>query len=170
MNRLLFALCLAALVFTGCAPTDVTETASAVTYPETPSDLDAYWAEASRTVAEGDFEGYAATYHEDAVFVGAINGETYPISEALAGWKPGFDDTAAGKQQSNVEFRFSQRLSDPTTAHDTGIFHYTAVDSTGVESGYYIHFEGLLTMKNGWKMMMEYQKSVATLEEWDALQ
>ncbi|MGD2123925.1 MAG: hypothetical protein PVJ76_19395, partial [Gemmatimonadota bacterium] len=32
-------------------------------------ELDAFWAEVSRTVAEGDFEGYAATYHEDAVLV-----------------------------------------------------------------------------------------------------
>jgi len=139
-------------------------------YAQTPSDWDAYWAEASRTVREGDFQGYANTYHKDAVFVGAMNNESYPISNALAGWKEGFDLTAAGKQQSDVEFRFSQRLSDATTAHGTGIFHYYFTDSTGVENGYYIHFEGLLTMKNGWKMMMEYQKSVATLDEWDALQ
>ena len=29
--------------------------------------LDAYWREAARTVREGDFEGYKATYHPDAV-------------------------------------------------------------------------------------------------------
>ena len=103
------------------------------------------------------------------MLVNAMGGASYPISEALSGWKEGFDLTAAGKQISDVEFRFSQRLSDATTAHDTGIFHYTATDSAGVEGGYYIHFEGLLTMKNGWKMMMEYQKSPATLEEWEAL-
>ena len=138
-------------------------------YTLTPSDVDAFWAEGSRTVREGDFEGYAATYHEDAVLVNAMAGNSYPISDALAGWKEGFDLTAAGTQTSDVEFRFSQRLSDATTAHDTGIFHYTAKDSAGVDSGYYIHFEGLLTLNNGWKMMMEYQKSVATLEEWEAL-
>ena len=42
---------------------------------ETPNDslrlaeLNNFWAEVSRTVNEGDFEGYKATYHEDAVVV-----------------------------------------------------------------------------------------------------
>ena len=159
-----------ALIATGCQ-TPATETAgdAAYVYASTPMDIDAYWAEASRTVREGDFEGYAATYHEDAVLVNGMNGDSYPISQALSGWKEGFDLTVSGKQTSDVEFRFSQRLSDANTAHETGIFHYTAKDSTGVDSGYYIHFEGLLFMKNGWKMMMEYQKSPATLEEWEAL-
>ena len=33
------------------------------------ADLDAFWNEVSGTVAEGDFEGYAATYHPDAILV-----------------------------------------------------------------------------------------------------
>lgn len=157
-------------LFAGCNSSPEMPTTTVEDYAQTPSDIDAYWAEAARTVREGDFEGYSATYHKDAVLVNAMSGNSYPISNALAGWKEGFDLTAAGTQKSDVEFRFSQRLSDATTAHDTGIFHYSAIDSTGTENGYYIHFEGLLTMKNGWKMMMEYQKSVATIEEWDALQ
>ena len=32
----------------------------------------------------------------------------------------------------------------------------------------YIHFEGLLLKSDGWKMVMEYQKQPATLEEWNA--
>ena len=32
-------------------------------------ELDDFWAEVSRTVAEGDFDGYAATYHPDAVVI-----------------------------------------------------------------------------------------------------
>jgi hypothetical protein len=57
------------------------------------AELDRYWAEVSRTVAEGDFEGYSATYHPDAVLVSLGSGNSYPISRALAGWKNGFDQT-----------------------------------------------------------------------------
>lgn len=133
-----------------------------------PETLDAFWAEVSRTVEEGDFEGYAATYHEDAVLVSGLAGTSYSISQALDGWKQGFLDTAAGTIDATVEFRFTQRLADATTAHQTGIFHYATVNADGEESGQYIHFEALLVKKNGWKMLMEYQKSVATEEEWEA--
>jgi hypothetical protein len=69
---------------------------------------------------------------------------------------------------ASVEFRFTRRLSDETTAHETGIFHYATVDAEGNRSGQFVHFEALLVKKDGWKMMMEYQKSVATPEEWEA--
>ena len=88
------------------------------------AELDAYWLEVGRTVAEGDFEGYSATYHPDAVLVSMASSNSYPIADALAGWKPGFDDTKAGKQSAGVELRFSQRLLSETTAHETGIFRY----------------------------------------------
>jgi ketosteroid isomerase-like protein len=131
-------------------------------------DLDAFWAEVSRTVAEGDFEGYAATYHPDAVLVSGLSETSYPIAQALDGWKQGFVDTEAGKMSASVEFRFTKRLSDPTTAHETGMFHYATVDSDGQRTEQYIHFEALLVKKQGWKMVMEYQKSLATVEEWEA--
>ena len=42
-------------------------------FSETPSnivaELDAYWAEVSRSVREGDFKGYTATTHADGVLV-----------------------------------------------------------------------------------------------------
>ncbi|MFC1660969.1 YybH family protein [Gemmatimonadota bacterium] len=133
-----------------------------------PADVDAFWAEVSRTVAEGDFEGYAATYHEDAILVSGLSETTYPIAQALDGWKQGFVDTAAGKMKASVEFRFTRRLSDPTTAHETGMFHYAVVDADGERTEQFIHFEALLIKKPDWKMMMEYQKSPATQEEWDA--
>jgi len=133
-------------------------------------ELDAFWAEASRTVAEGDFEGYAATYHEDAVLVNLSEGTSYPISAALDGWKQGFDDTAAGRMTAGVEFRFSQRLNDETTAHETGIFRYHFQLQGEEEESYLVHFEGLLVKKDGaWKMVMEYQKEAASPEEWEAL-
>jgi len=130
-------------------------------------ELDAYWAEVSRTVAEGDFEGYSATYHPDAVVIFGM--ATQPISTALAGWEQGFTDTKAGRNRSSVQFRFSERRNDPTTAHETGIFRFESKTASGEGSAQYIHFEALLVKRDGWKMLMEYQQEPATAAEWDAL-
>ncbi|MFK7923837.1 MAG: hypothetical protein AB8H47_17895 [Bacteroidia bacterium] len=137
-------------------------------------ELDQYWTELSRTVKEGDFEGYSAGYHEDAViiFASGKNKSSVPISKALAGWKQGFEDTKAGKTNASVAFRFSQRIGDETTAHETGIFNYTTYDKSGKVTGAYpTHFEMLLVKRDGkWLGLMEYQKSTATQAEWEALQ
>jgi len=55
------------------------------------------------------------------------------------------------------------------TAHETGIFNYRFEAPSGQVTDQYVHFEGLLVNKNGWQMVMEYQKSAATLDEWNAL-
>ena len=137
--------------------------------PADPAELDAYWAELSRTVEEGDFEGYAATYHPDAVLVNLGGGNSYPISAALDGWKQGFLDTAAGKMTAGVEFRFTDRLFGDGTAHETGIFRYVARPEGGAEQVAMLHFEALLVKKGDrWLMVMEYQKDAATEEEWAA--
>jgi uncharacterized protein (TIGR02246 family) len=136
----------------------------------TVSELDAVWAELSRTVLEGDFEGMAAVYHEDAVLVNAISQSSYPIATAMVGWKPDIERTRVGDVQASVAFRFSQRLHDATTAHETGMFYYSATPKGGETSEAIINFDALLVKKNGeWKMMMEYQKSAATADEWNAL-
>jgi ketosteroid isomerase-like protein len=132
------------------------------------SELDEYWAEVSRTVAEGDFDGYAGLYHPDAVLVAGGSG-SYPIEKALAGWKQGFDDTREGKAVAGVEFRFTGRVNDETTAHETGIFRYTLASKDAEDVVALVHFEALLVKKDGrWLMVMEYQKEPATNDEWDA--
>lgn len=150
------------------------------TLAQTPADLQriaeidsTYWAEISRTVKEGDFEGYKATCHENAVLVATAgkNKRSEPMTVALDRWKQGFMDTRQGKQLDNVSFRFSQRIGGENTAHETGIFYFTSHDATGrLLSETYIHLEELLVKQGGkWVCLMEYQKSVATKEEWDAL-
>ncbi|WP_163377721.1 hypothetical protein [Cyclobacterium sp. SYSU L10401] len=131
--------------------------------------LDEFWTEVSRTIGEGDFEGYAGTFHEQATLVSGVSEVAYPIARALAGWKKDFDDTKSGIRKSSVAFRFNRRLGDPTTAYESGIFHYS-FKLNGEKQGYYIHFDGLLVNEGTWKMMMEYQKSRASKEEWDALE
>lgn len=133
------------------------------------TELDDYWAEMARTVAEGDFEGYSRLYHPDAVLVSLGSGASYPIQQALAGWERGFVDTRAGRARASVAFRFTQRLHDETTAHETGMFRYTLEPEGGNPTTALLHFEALLVRKDGaWLMVMEYQKQPATEEEWEA--
>ena len=133
-------------------------------------EIDAFWVKMSKTVEEGDYEGYASLYHEDAILVSGFSNNSYPIANALAGWKQGFDDTKAGEMKAGVEFRFDKRLHGETTAHDSGIFRYWSQSEGGEPQVFIAKFEGLLVKKSdGWKMMMEYQISSATEEEWEML-
>ena len=134
------------------------------------AELDAYWTEVSRAVREGDFEGYKATCHEKGVLVSGTKKTSYPLSKALVRWKKDFTSTKAGKIKAKVEFRFSQRFGDETTAHETGIFLYSFTDPEGRWKQEHVHFQALLLKgKGGWKIMMEHQKSKAKKVEWDAL-
>lgn len=133
------------------------------------AELDAYWAEVSRCVREGDFAGYKATCHRDGVIVSGSKKQAYPLYHALAGWEQDFINTRSGKVKGNVEFRFSGRLGDSTTAHETGMFCYTTTKPDGSVIKDYIHLEALLVKRGRWKIMMEYQKSKGTKEEWDKL-
>ena len=147
-----------------------TQSAPGADGPSRTAGLDAYWSEVSRAVREGDFEAYRATCHAEGVLVSGISEKSQPLSEALTRWKPGFEDTQAGTRRAVVKFRFSRRMGDATTAHETGIFFYSTVDPAGKTTSAYIHFEALLKKKNSkWLILMEYQKSNATLKEWNAL-
>jgi hypothetical protein len=135
-------------------------------------ELDAYWASVAAYLAAGDYEGVVSTYHPDAVLVSEGLATSYPISRALARWKPGIDATAAGEAVSFVEFRITQRLFSATTSHERGIFHFRTgpVGADVSDEDFdedYVHFEGLL-LKVGdeWQMVMEYQKQRATPAEW----
>lgn len=164
---LLFALTLFSFV------TSVFAVDQAATSPDAKDrlrELDAYWAAVSRAVGEGDFEGYKATCHEQGVLVAGIKKTSQPLSKALARWKQEFDDTKAGRMKASVAFRFGSRIGDADTAHETGIFLYTAQTADGKRTEEYIHFEALLIKQDGkWKILMEYQKSKATQQEWEAM-
>ena len=132
--------------------------------------MDAYWADVSRCIKEGDFDGYVATFHEDAVYVSGISEQAYPIADALSRWKPDFTTTKSGEVTASVAFRFSKRIGNEKAAHETGMFFYSSVKADGSKNEYYINFDGLLVKKDGtWVAMMEYQKSEATEEEWNRL-
>ena len=132
-------------------------------------ELDDYWAEVSRCVNEGDFDGYKATCHKDGVYVSGKSNEAYPLSRALERWEQDFTDAKSGRIKASVEFRFSKRLGDKTTAHETGMFFYSRVNDDGTKKMYYIHLEALLIKRGTWKIMMEYQMSEGTEQEWNRL-
>lgn len=155
---LLFALCLLPILATTRADE-----------PARLRELDAYWNEVARCVKDGDFSGYEATTHPDGALVTGIKKQSHPLPHALARWKKEFDDTKAGTRKSHLTLRFSQRIGDATTAHETGIFLYEATLPDGTAVKEYIHFEALLLKRDRWKIVMEYQKAAATEAEWNAL-
>ncbi len=49
------------------------------------------------------------------------------------------------------------------------MFLYSSVNTDGTKKMYYINLEALLIKRGTWKIMMEYQKSEGTEEEWNKL-
>lgn len=138
--------------------------------PTRRAELDAYWAVVSRAVNTGDFDAYAATCHPEGVLVSGGKQTSQPLAAALARWKQEFLDTRDGKMKASVAFRFSRRIGDATTAHETGIFLYSSQTGGGPPKAEHVHFEALLVKKaDGWKILMENQKGPATEAEWQAL-
>jgi isoamyl acetate esterase len=134
------------------------------------AELDAFWAELARSVKTGDFKACVASYHPDAVLVIESKDRTEPIEAALARWEREFADTRDGSMTADLVSKVTRRLGDDTTAHETGMFRYTAQKRGGEPKVNYVPFESLLVKRDGrWMMVMEYQKDHATKAEWDAL-
>ncbi len=135
------------------------------------AELDRFWAEAARTVRDGDYAGYAGLYHPDAVFVAddEDGGVATPIAEQLATWKPGFEDTKAGRTVAAVEFRLTKRVIGPRAAHETGLFRYVSHAPGAAGTPVVVRFEALLVRgPNGWRWVMERQVATATEQDWRA--
>lgn len=135
-------------------------------------ELDLYWAALAKAAKEGDFEGMKSLYHPDAVVVKPDT--TFAVSEAFKiRWKKEIMEVKNGKRANTLEFRFSKRIGDETTAFEKGIYSYTSIEtSTGRTLGDgYVHFETLLVKLNDqWLALMEYQKTAATEAEWVSLE
>jgi hypothetical protein len=139
------------------------------TTEQTGRQLNRFWENLARTVAEGNFDAYAENYHEDAVFISSGSSECYPVAHALGDWRQGFTDTLVGKSITSLQFRFGQQLHDPSTAHQTGIFRYSKGAPSAEPEVRYVHFETLLVKPDRWLILMEYQKKCATVEQWNNL-
>jgi ketosteroid isomerase-like protein len=136
------------------------------------AELDAFWAEVARTVAEGDFEGMVATYHPDGVWVSAV--PSRPATRALRGMTAEAAEVAArtraGEQAPRVEFRYSSRVHDSTTAHEVGMVRFTSTRGGVVVEDVYGLVDSYLVKKDGrWMILVEIQRWDMTKAEWDAL-
>jgi hypothetical protein len=130
-------------------------------------ELNQYWGLVSRAVKEGDFAAYQATCHSEGVLVSGTKNYSQPLAKALARWQQEFIDTRAGKIKASVEFRFTRRLGDATTALESGIFCYTSQAPSAEPKVEYVNFESLLVKRpDGWKTLMENQQSATTEAEW----
>jgi len=134
------------------------------------AELDAYWAEVSRAVREGDFKAYTATCHPEGVLISGRREYSQPLATALARWQKDFADTREGRVKATADFRFSKRLGDATTAHETGILRFISQPAGEAPKVEYIDLEALLVKKpDGWKILMEYQIGETTEAAWEAL-
>ena len=131
------------------------------------TELNAYWNVVKEKVEAGDVMGYGATFHEDGILVSDRGKVCYSLKEALEKWKDGLEKTKKGITKVELDFRFSERTGDITTAFERGIFRHDLLDENGERKERFIHFDALLTKKNGkWQLMLEHQKLPASKEEW----
>jgi len=137
---------------------------------EAMTEIDAYWKEVERSVREGDFDGYSATIHPDAVIIAGRKQSSFPLLHALSRWEKDFENTRSGKLKGEVSFRFAHRYRDTTTSHESGVFRYIATPQDGQSTTDYVAFEALLVNKDGqWQMLMENQIGPASEDEWERL-
>ncbi len=126
------------------------------------------WSVVSATVVRADIKAMAATYHPDAVVVSGKG--TFPIRSQIATWGAGMVAAQKRRERATVEFRFSERRDDTTTAFEIGIFKYTVTDSAGTSVSQYVPLEALLVQWHGkWRTLMERQLPAVTVAEWDRL-
>jgi ketosteroid isomerase-like protein len=126
------------------------------------------WSVIAATVAADDIVGMGRLYFPEAVLVSPNS--TTPIKDALDRWGKDMVANKARGDRATVEFRFSLRQDNPTTAFEAGIFKYTVIAKSGAAKPQYIPFEALLGKTEGkWRLLMERQLPSVTQAEWDKL-
>ncbi len=126
------------------------------------------WSVFVATVAADDIVGMGRAYFPDAVLVSPKG--TRPIKATLEGWGRDMVAAKARGDKATVEFRFSRRQDDSTTAFEAGIFKYTVIAKSGASRPKFYPFEELLVKTNGkWRVLMERQFDLVTEDAWDKL-
>jgi hypothetical protein len=145
--------------------TSASQTAPASTAHEIDRDV---WAVLIATVAADDIVGMGSTYHPDAVLVSPTT--TASIKDTLERWGRDMVAAKARGDKATVEFRYSRRQDNSTTAFEAGIFKYTVIAKSGVSTPKFYPFEMLLGKANGkWRVLMERQFAEVTQDAWDKL-
>ena len=133
------------------------------------AELDAFWAGVVKSVVEWSLPAQKATYHSDAVGVYGTAAE-YTTSNVWAGFAAREADTSATEapnRQRILEFRFSSRVHDASTAHEVGLYHFWAEG----RDHYYGTVDSYLVKKDGrWLILVEVQfEPPVSKADWDAL-
>ena len=164
ISRVAFFLSLAGVLdASGTSSTSAQGTAAASR--EIDSDV---WSVFVATVASDDIVRMGSVYFPDAVLVTPRG--TSPIKETLERWGRDMVAAQAKGNRATVEFRFSRRQDDATTAFEAGIFKYTVIEKSGASNPKFYPFEQLLAKTNGkWRVLMERQFAEVTQGEWDKL-
>ena len=126
------------------------------------------WQAVAKSVVDDDIVAMGRVYHPAAVLVSKDG--TKPIAAALDGW--GRDMVTAKKNgvRASVDFRFTTRQDDATTAFQAGAFRYATTDKAGATTPGYVRFEALLVKSpGGWQILMERQLDAITESTWNAL-
>lgn len=141
----------------------------ATTNAQSTQDIDKdVWSALAATVAADDIVRMGEVYFPNAVVV--TPNATSPIKETLDRWGKDMVEAKARGNRATVEFRFSRRQDDSTTAFDAGIFKYTVIEKSGTRTSKCYPFEMLLGKTNGkWRVLMERQFAEVTQAEWDKL-
>ena len=133
-------------------------------------ELDAFWDLLSNSVGSGDFDTFRTTCHPDAVLISGRRGRSEPLANALVRWERDFENTRDGRVAADASFRWAARYGDTSTAFETGILRFVSQPAGEEPNQELIHFEAVLVKgDDGWQILTEYQKGLATQEEWDAL-
>jgi hypothetical protein len=133
------------------------------------AELDEFWAGVVKSVTQWSLAAQKATYHPDAVGVyGTV--ASYTTELIWAGYADlEADSTTTEDPQPRriLEFRFSSRVHDASTAHEVGLYHYW---DEGREH-YYGTLDSYLVKKDGrWVILVEIQfEPGVTKAEWDAM-
>jgi hypothetical protein len=98
----------------------------ATTNSQSTPDIDRdVWSVFVATVAADDIVRMGEAYFPNAVVV--MPSATSPIKETLDRWGKDMVAAKAKGNRATVEFRFSRRQDDATTAFEAGIFRYTVI-------------------------------------------
>jgi hypothetical protein len=133
------------------------------------SEIDAaIWSALTKTVAADDIVGMGRLYFPEAVLVTPKG--TAPIKATLERWGRDMVAAKARGDRATVEFRFTLRQDDSTTAFEAGLFKYSVITKAGVSTPQFVPFEVLLVKSNGtWRVLMERQFAAVAQADWDKL-
>jgi len=116
------------------------------------------WIPFSIAYANLDVDGYVNLHSLDMIRAGSkdvSNLETY--SKRIETF---FKSTKEQGSKLNIQFRFVERVCNPNTASERGIYQLSVTNSVGETSKFYGKFHVFLRKEsNNWKILIDYDSS-----------